>query len=1061
MFPVGHRLGKNVFSETEAKVANYNSKLDTLMENLRDRALLHVQSNMQDAQHSMQQTREDRNLDCLAYASKVGLITGKKCLDGTRTEILNEVFDWINDADPAVPHIFWLHGQAGKGKSAIAHTISLQAQNLGVLGSCFCFTRVRQAEGFHTKLFPTIACDLADRDLRLRTLLAETIANNHCLRDTADIAQQWQKFIVEPLSQLQGPSTGTIVVVIDALDESGAEITRAPVLGALTASDAKLPGNIRILVTSRPLVDIQEALHASQHVRTRSLDDIDTESTTSDIRLYVSDRLKSLGNTFSDADIQQVATRSGGVFEWARLACDFIFNRIGVIAKKRLDEIMSHTSADGRTLLDEMYTTFLKEFTQGSSEVLGVFQSVMRQILWSKKPLSISALNFLRGRFPRTYDRYSVEDTLRVMASLLSGTNDTSTPVRPLHASFYDFLLDENRSREFFIPKGDVHRDLAVASLSVMRTCLRFNICDLETSYMANAEVADLDKKVEMNIPQYMLYACQFWAKHLEEAEFVAELAELVGQFINGEQVLFWLEVLGVSKLIKEAYWTLVSAEEWFQVGCLIIDMNAIILIMKQQGQMKYKEVMMVIKDVLKFVQNFAGMINKSTPHLYLSGLAFSPSQSIMTKHLDNFSGVAKITMGKQNDWPRNEHILQCSSSVLSIAFSPDGRVIVSCLLDDTIQVWDAQTGGQVGNPLQGHTCQINSVAFSPDGRHIVSGSSDKTIRVWDAQIGGQVGNPLQGHTDQVHSVAFSPDGRYIVSGSFDKTIRVWDAQTGGQVGNPFQGHTDQVQSVAFSPDGRYIVSGSSDKIIRVWDAQTGGQVGNPLQGHTSSVSSAAFSPNGRYIVSGSNNTIQVWDAQTGGEVGNPLEGHTDWVWSVAFSPDGRHIVSGSSDKTIRVWDVYTGGQVGNPLQEDMDSVLSVAFSSNGHIVSGCQDKTIQVWDAQAYSNPIGDGVQNIIFLPINFSPSPSHALQQPESLFIDSLSGVQGDLLLRVDLQQDGWVVGPNGKLLLWVPPTYQPISLYSPWTNLVIPRVPELDLSRMKHGPAWHECYSNITTT
>ena len=487
MFVIGHRLGKNVFSETKTKVTDYNSKLDTLMESLRDRVLLHVQSNMQDVQQSVQQTHEDRSLDSLIYASKLGLTKEKKCLDGTRTEILKEVIDWINSADPAAPRIFWLHGQAGKGKSAIAHTIALQARNLGVLGSCFCFTRVRQAEELHTKLFPTIARDLADHDLRLRTLLAEMIAKNHSLRDTTDIAEQWEKFIVQPLSQLQGFS-GVIVVVIDALDESGAETTRVRVLEALTACDAKLPTSIRILLTSRPLVDIQEALDGSQHVRTRSLDDVDIESTISDIRLYVSYRLKSLGNTFSDADIHQIAEKSGGVFEWARLACDFIFCRIRVIAKRRLDEILTHASGGGRTLLDEMYTTFLKEFTQGSSEVLGVFQSVMRQILWSKEPLSITALDFLRGRFPRMDDRYSVEDTIRVMASLLSGTNETSTPVRPLHASFYDFLVDENRSGEFFILQGNVHRDLAIASLSVMRTCLRFNICGLETSYVANAE---------------------------------------------------------------------------------------------------------------------------------------------------------------------------------------------------------------------------------------------------------------------------------------------------------------------------------------------------------------------------------------------------------------------------------------------------------------------------------------------------------------------------------------------------------------------------------------------
>ena len=130
------------------------------MQELRDRLLL-------DAPYGVHHIREDFSLDSLVCAGRVGLNTEKKCLDGTRTEILNEVVNWINNTDPTAPRMFWLHGQAGKGKSAIAHTVALQAQNLGVLGSCFCFTRVRQHEELHTKLFSTIARDLADRDLRL------------------------------------------------------------------------------------------------------------------------------------------------------------------------------------------------------------------------------------------------------------------------------------------------------------------------------------------------------------------------------------------------------------------------------------------------------------------------------------------------------------------------------------------------------------------------------------------------------------------------------------------------------------------------------------------------------------------------------------------------------------------------------------------------------------------------------------------------------------------------------------------------------------------------------
>ena len=77
---------------------------------------------------------------------------------------------------------------------------------------------------------------------------------------------------------------------------------------------------------------------------------------------------------------------------------------------------------------------------------------------------------------------------------------------------------------------------------------------------------------------------------------------------------------------------------------------------------------------------------------------------------------------------------------------------------------------------LKGHSSAVLSIAFSPDGKKIVSGSYDQTIRVWDAETGKEIIPPLEGHSGYVNSVAFSPEGKKIVSGSYDKTIRVWDA---------------------------------------------------------------------------------------------------------------------------------------------------------------------------------------------------------------------------------------------------------------------------------------------
>ena len=136
-----------------------------------------------------------------------------------------------------------------------------------------------------------------------------------------------------------------------------------------------------------------------------------------------------------------------------------------------------------------------------------------------------------------------------------------------------------------------------------------------------------------------------------------------------------------------------------------------------------------------------------------------------------------------------------------------------------TIRIWNAENGDVVGKVLKGHHWPVEAVAFSPDGRYIISGSADSTIRIWDAVTGTTVGEPLEGHTSSVYSIAYSRDGHQIISGSADSTIRIWDARTGAAVGTPLKGHSGPVWSIAYSPDGQHIISGSSDRTIHVWDS--------------------------------------------------------------------------------------------------------------------------------------------------------------------------------------------------------------------------------------------------
>ncbi|KDR70482.1 hypothetical protein GALMADRAFT_76143, partial [Galerina marginata CBS 339.88] len=288
----------------------------------------------------------------------------------------------------------------------------------------------------------------------------------------------------------------------------------------------------------------------------------------------------------------------------------------------------------------------------------------------------------------------------------------------------------------------------------------------------------------------------------------------------------------------------------------------------------------------LNEIKNFTSDLRESNNEDYQE-----MARQFMEQFTDQLAGEA---FGRDLGW------------ITFVAFSADGKYIVSGLADSTIQIWDAETRKTMGGPLRGHTDRVISVAFSPDGRRIVSGSRDNTVRLWDTETREPIGHPLHGHTDAVACVAFSPDGKHVLSCSPDTTVRIWDVETGKPpVGEPLRGHMNMVVSVAFSPDGARIVSGSWDQTLRIWNVETGRQVGEPFYGHTNAVRTVAFSPDGMRVAFGSeDSTIRIWDVKTGELVGEPFRGHTNTVTSVAFSPDGRRVISGSSDQTIRIWDV-------------------------------------------------------------------------------------------------------------------------------------------------------------
>jgi len=490
-----------------------------------------------------------------------------RCMDGTRKSRLKEIVDWVahksEKNDVPQTNTYWIYGLPGIGKTSLAHSICASLHDRGQLAGTFFCRRDDPNLSEPRNILPSLIYKLARIFPPFRSIVA------NCLRNDPNLTSESMKdsLFLDLLDNLPKHPNDFLVFVIDAFDECGDYRSRPRLLELLTGAATRASW-LKIIITSRPETDIRQFFTQSSYL----VYDLATDQEASgDLRTFARSEFDPVGRKRhlskdrsepwpEESLLDRVISRANGLFIFIKtlaLALEHCED-----PTKYLKTASEDSAGAGLDALYILYSSILKSrIVHQKAE----FQRTIGVLLTAApyRALCEETIAELAGVKP-----HIVETWVDELSSLLYRDKGTNGGVRVRHLSISEFLVSDDCPLDYRINLQDANAHLGVACLETMVHQLRFNICGLEDSRLANADIQDLPSRIAKNIPDCLQYSSLYWSNHLcvapnNDPRVWGRLEE----FFEGLCPLFWIEVLSILGMVPMGAPSIRGVISWAKVS--------------------------------------------------------------------------------------------------------------------------------------------------------------------------------------------------------------------------------------------------------------------------------------------------------------------------------------------------------------------------------------------------------------------------------------------------------------------------------------------------------------